>query len=215
MAKASTSITGHFIRTQGDVMDHLNDIVKTWTKTPITAALTVMPGHDYWVILEYGSGQAESGPRGPRSTDDVVIPLPPGIPRPKILKSHTVELKSGKTVTSKWYPIKARHKKPLHFFDRHGVERYEMVVYHPGIKGLGFIRNAIRMWQYRLLGEFIALDKELGDNLPEREELCQAINRTLKVLLAEVRATTPVSDQHDPRRDATPLADAWGIDLAH
>lgn len=205
-------LTASFVIIQDQVLEHLNDLVKTWIKTPIEASLTVT-GHDYWVVLEYGSAPAEEGPREPQNGDDVdvIIAIPSFIPRPHTPTDHTVELHNGTTITSKWYPIRARNKKSLHFIDRHGVERFDTVVYHPGIKARGFLRRAIRAWQYRVLVEFEALDQELGDDLPERRDLVTLINRNLRILLKDVQEATPVGDKHDPRRDAEPLAAAWGI----
>jgi hypothetical protein len=177
-------------------------------KTEISGALTIT-GHTYWVILEYGSSPAERDP-GPKANDTLILALPereemddlpPDSAYPA--SKHHVE----------WYPIRARHKKKLFFYDSYGERRMQESVNHPGVKATGFIRRAVQETFVDLFAMLDELDEELGDDLPERHQVVKAFNDYLSLLLQAVRFATPVGAKDDPREPGF-LKDAWGIQPA-
>lgn len=207
-----TEIVAKFSELKDEITKKFESILKSYTSTVVSAALTVAEGHEYWVVLEYGSGQAEEGPRGPMPGDDVVLEAPADVNRPRQFETLTVTLNNGTTVTSKWYPIKAREKKLLHFIDRQGVERKALVVYHPGIQARGFLRRTIRAWKHLLDDELAQLAITLGEP-PGRPDVVRILNFHFNLLLEQVRAATPVGIE-PTGHPHTPLNTAWGIDPA-
>lgn len=192
------------------VMDQLTAIKKD-LKQRITCGLSVV-GHDYWVVLEYGSAPAEEGTRQEVRNDQAVITIPSYIPGPST-EDHTHEVMVGGTsIQSKWYPITARLKKSLYFIDRNGNERMQKMVYHPGIKARGFLRRCIRAWKQRMIADleqWTISSKQGGGIIPTRRDLVSLLNFNLRILLAEVKEATPVGIK--PSVDGSHLRDAWFI----
>jgi hypothetical protein len=178
-------------------------------KTSISGGLTVT-GHTYWVVLEYGSSPAEPDP-GPKNEDEFnIIALPtreeiddlaPGSAYPES-KHH-----------SEWYPITARHKKKLFFYDSYGERRFQTTVHHPGVHATGFLRRTVQDSLVDLFAILDELDAELGDDLPDRSQVVKAFNGYLALLLKAVRFATPVGAKEDPREPGF-LKDAWRVEYA-
>lgn len=186
-----------------DVIDYMNNLAMDLRK-PLRGALVIM-GHPYWVILEYGSSPAEPDP-GPSVGDDIVITLPDDLPNSK---HHTA-----------WYPIRPRDSSGwLVFTDRQFKQRFEKEVFHPGVRGRGFIRQALQEFYYSLgeslerLEVHIEQDLGRGDDTPFRYEVKMVFNRELNKLVNNVIATCP-EDEFGDKEDGTHLSDAIGIILA-
>lgn len=191
---------------------HFEELLQGYEgKTSIDGGL-VITGHTYWVVLEYGSSPAEADP-GPTSTDEfniIALPareeiddLPPGSAYPES-KHHT-----------EWYPIRARHKKKLFFYDSYGVRRMQESVNHPGVHATGFIRRTVQETFVDLFAMLDELDEEFEDDLPDRRAVVRVFNDYLRLLLQAVRFATPIGTKDDPRpgHEGT-LRDAWSIELA-
>lgn len=202
------------VEIKGDVMKHLNYLISSYTRAPIEAALTIT-GHTYWVVLEYGSAPAQQGSRRPSSGDPYVVAIPDWVPGPRNPSTHEYVDKNGRTQSGKWYPIKARYKRQLHFIDRSGRQRHQEMVHHPGIKARGFLRRAIRAWAMRVEHDLEYLQQQLEDELPERKTLVKLINFQMRNLLQEIKDATPIGEDADGERfddeDGSHLKDAWGI----
>lgn len=174
------------------------------TRALIKGGLTVT-GHDYWVILEYGSSPRTKN-AGPKR-GDIQLVLPDDIPSPK---RHT-----------KWYPIKPKRRGGrLVYFDRkEGRIVVRKKVYHPGNLARGFIRSTIAQFERACLQALAQLDGD-EDTLPTRQEIREVINLYLRLLLKAIREATPVQDSLDADGfinedgDGSHLRDAWGIQLA-
>lgn len=193
-----------FTLIKDDLLAPLDRLLATY-RQEFTAALTVAPKHEYWVVLEYGSGQAEPGARQPMADDPVVLRVSSSLPGPKPLETHTVTLSDGTTITSKWYPITARLKKNLWFIDRQGRTRTAKTVYHPGVQARGFMRRIIFAWQKRLLA---SLRAKVGTTFPVRSDHVALVNLQFRTLVEEIREATPVGNEP---ASASPLKDAWGM----
>jgi hypothetical protein len=174
------------------------------TTALIRGGLTVQ-GHDYWVILEYGSSPRTSDPT-PNKPGQIVLDIPDDLPSPKY---H-----------SQWYHIYPRRAKRLVYYDsRQGKVVVRKWVRHPGNLARGFIRKTIAQVEASCLRALQELDND-EDTLPTRQEIRQILNIHLRLLLISVREATPVQDRLDRDGfinddDTTPhLKDAWGVELA-
>jgi hypothetical protein len=172
---------------------------------PIVRGGLTVQGHDYWVILEYGSSPRTSDPT-PNKPGDIVLSIPEDIPSPKYHSS--------------WYRIEPRRAKRLVYYDsRQGRVVVRKWVRHPGNLSRGFIRKTIAQVENLLWNALQELDND-EDTLPTRQEIRQVINGHLRLLLLAIREATPVQDRLDRDGfinddDTTPhLKDAWGIELA-
>lgn len=208
MANLDTDVSVAMIK--NSVMDQLTAMLGEF-KRPIQAGISVV-GHDYWVVLEYGSAPAEQGTREAVRNDQTIISLPSRIPSPSNV-DHTHEaMVGGSPIQSTWYPIRARYKKTLFFIDRHGRRRFDKIVYHPGIKGRGFLRRSVRAWKQRMLKDLQqwAITSKQSGVTPTRRDFVTLVNYNLRILLDEVRAATPVGTA-ETSSESTHLRDAWFV----
>jgi hypothetical protein len=186
------------------ILDTVNDLIQDLGSSPIVGGLSIT-GHEYWVILEYGSSPAEPNPQ-PSEDDVVLLQLPDDIPAPK---GH-----------ADWYPIQARYKKKLRFIDSYGKLRMQFAVHHPGIFGRGFLRRTIETVELQFQEVLDGLQRELGDELPSRRDLVAIFNAYLRSLLTAVRAATPIETAIQRKLRQAPddgeghLRDSFSIDLA-
>lgn len=185
----------------------------------VMGSLTVTAGHDYWVILEYGSSPATPN-AGPSPDDAIQLQMPVGIPAGK---GHTTP-----------YEIAPRNGSDggarLRFIDAKGRARRERYVYHPGVRavlGRGFIRIAVAKIEIGMQRELTALTRAHSwagrqgaggfeakeTNRFTRNFLAQIVNAYLQILLENVQKATPIYDGPN-HKDQSHLRDAWGIQEA-
>lgn len=182
-------------------LDQINDTIADLGQRPIEGGLTV-DGHDYWVILEYGSSPASPTP-GPTPGDVVPLNPPADVPPSK-----------------EWgepYPITPRERKFLKFF-HDGQQFFSLGVKHPGNVPRMHIRQIIDRYEEKFQQYLEGIFDSHDDTLPERRELVAAFNGFLRAIRTDVKADTPVGefdnegferDNHDGH-----LRDAWGLQLA-
>lgn len=174
----------------------------------VLGGLTIT-GHDYWVILEYGSSPKTRNPLSHSQRGDIVKINIPNVPRSKNHRS--------------WYEIKpkrGRGKGARLVYWHNGKLQVRKKVHHPGIAARGFIRRALADMQGRLYKDLIAFDED--DTLPDRDDLRMLINKHLMNLLETIRESTPVGaaldsegfELDDEDDDSAHLKNAWGVNLS-
>jgi hypothetical protein len=215
VARQRTKATVRITKRGGFVLDKLQKLVNNWEATesglPIDGSLRV-DGHDYWWILEYGSGEFYTPPDGE-------LTPPPGahggagsgqsewLVEPRAIRGRGRggrKLEAGKRLKFRKVPG--------------GPYFYPLLQIVRGQGGhVGAIRTALRRFDRMLTKDFQQLGK---DGFPPfREEIAAAINARLLELLQMVKADTPVGwntvgDTRPPDHDAGHLRDAWSVKLA-
>lgn len=184
--------------------DSINEAISAFGKGDLIEGNLTVTGHDYWVVLEYGSSPAEPDP-GPKPTDPIVLTVPPSVHQ-----HHHVDP----------YPIAARRAKFLKFF---WVKENKWVrtvgVKHPGIAARGFIRRTIATLEPQFIKQLDDLiDDILADGkFPTRRTFVAYMNSYLRVLLREIQEATPVGTDDEGfvrNDDEGNLRNAWQVDLA-
>lgn len=162
----------------------------------IQGSLSVLPGHDYWWFLEYGTGPFHERPDGE---------LEP----PAEVSEYEA---SGES-----YEIEANGDNYLVYMTKSGQRRRRREVRHPGIKPFGFVRTAL--FQAELyIQEDVQKLADLKGRLLTRKEVVDTVNYILEVLLGDLRNRTPEDNDLDPyhtdRPHSPPLSKAWRVTKA-
>jgi hypothetical protein len=172
----------------------------------VTMGSLTITGHDYWVILEYGSSPRTRNPLTHSQRGTLVKINIPDVPRSKNHRS--------------WYPIRPKRRGGRLVYWHRGKLQVRKIVHHPGIAARGFLRRALEDVQNSLYKDLVRLANE--DTLPDREELRALLNGHLLDLLVSVRESSPVQaaidaggfELDDEDDDGSHLKDAWGVTLS-
>lgn len=176
------------------LQDAINDL-KQGPKV-IQGSLSVLPGHDYWWFLEYGTGPFHEEPTGELAPPDEVA-------------AHDAE--------GAPYEITSGEDNFLVYMTKAGVRKRRKTVIHPGIVPLGFVRTALFEAELFMKEDLAKLSKR-KNRLLTRKEIVDTVNYILEVLLGELRLLTPDDKDLDPfhtdRPHSPPLSKAWRITKA-
>ncbi len=161
----------------------------------IQGSLSVLPGHDYWWFLEYGTG--------PFHESDTSELEPPAEVAAHDAVGSAYDIESG----GDHYLVYMSHGKRL---------RRKSTV-HPGIKPIGFVRTALFEAELFMKEDLEKLAAR-KNRLLTRKEVVDTVNYILEVLLGELRLLTPDDSDPDPfhehRPHTPPLSEAWRITKA-
>lgn len=182
-----------------DLQDSIAAMIATIGEKPIEGQLTV-DGHDYWVILEYGSSPASQQP-GPSPDDIVPLNAPPAAA-------------GGSKHHSENYIIAPKDAKILRFF-KDGDPQFSMRVAHPGNIPRMHIRQIIQKYEEKLqtvLEDMLFSDDT--DDLPTRGELVDLFDTFFKAIYDDVVADTPVgTGVQSLQHELGHLQNAWGYQV--
>jgi hypothetical protein len=162
----------------------------------ISGSLSVLPGHDYWWFLEYGTGEFHESPDGSLEEPDEV---------------------AGHDAEGGAYNIETVDAKYLVYMTKYGKRVRRKSTEHPGIKPIGFVRTALFNAELYMLQDLQKL-ADRKNRLLTRKEVVDTVNYILEVLLGELRIQTPEDNDLDPyhehRPRKPPLSAAWRVSKA-
>jgi hypothetical protein len=174
----------------------LQKLINDFKRGPkvIQATLSVLPEHDYWWFLEYGTG--------PFHEPDQQLDPPAEV--------AAYDSSGGP------YEIEAQGEGYLVYMS-HGRRMRRRETVHPGIKPLAFVRTALFEAELFLMEDIQKLSERKG-RLLTRQEVVDTVNYIMEVLLGELRLTTPDDSDSDPyhtdRPHTPPLSESWRITKA-
>jgi hypothetical protein len=162
----------------------------------IKGSLSVLPGHDYWWFLEYGTGPFHEAPTG-------------NLDPPAEVAAHEA---SGEA-----YDIEAGGNHYLVYMTKYGQRKRARSVVHPGIQPLGMVRTALFEAELYMKEDLAKLAAR-KNRLLTRQEIVDTVNYILEVLVGELRLLTPDDKDADPfhthRPHTPPLSRAWRVTKA-
>src|ERR1044072_9489336 len=171
----------------------INDLKKG--PSLIQGSLSVLPGHDYWWFLEYGTG--------PFHEADTELEPPAEV--------------AAHDAAGAAYDIEANGENYLVYMTKGGQRMRRRATVHRAIKPIGFVRTALFEAELFMKEDLEKLADRKG-RLLTRKEVVDTVNYILEVLLGELKLLTPDDSDPDPyhehRPHSSPLSQAWRITKA-